>query len=372
MAGGNVWHCIKYPFSCMKDKFLSYETLKIEVKKDCDIVYINRVLQLLLIIGFSWWLFAHEKAYQSTDTGIESAVKTKVKGVGFYNNKVMDVADYVLPRQGTDVFCIITRLFETKNQTQGTCAQYGEKYQCSTNADCFKHLGCRYVKGFFTGTCLTEVGQCEVRAWCPTEDESSRSTEFMEEAENFTIFIRNTVHFPNYGVTRGNIPPNINLSCTFDAVANPYCPIFRVGDILHYANENFSTVAEQGGQIGIHIRWNCNFDEPVENCLPSYSFTKLSDVFLQNNLSKGFNFRFAKYYRTTLQNTTIDSRYLYKAFAINFHVMVSGKAGKFDIIPTLINIVLAFQSLHVVTESKPQISKSLSTKLYSGYQLQCF
>lgn len=44
-------------------------------------------------------MFLTEKAYQIRDTAIESSVMTKVKGFGIYNNKVMDVADYVTPTQ---------------------------------------------------------------------------------------------------------------------------------------------------------------------------------------------------------------------------------------------------------------------------------
>lgn len=45
------------------------------------------------------WVFIHEKAYQVTDTGVESSVMTKVKGFGYHNGRVMDVADYVFPQQ---------------------------------------------------------------------------------------------------------------------------------------------------------------------------------------------------------------------------------------------------------------------------------
>ena len=45
------------------------------------------------------WVFYYEKAYQVRDTAIESSVMTKVKGFGIYNEKVMDVADYVTPTQ---------------------------------------------------------------------------------------------------------------------------------------------------------------------------------------------------------------------------------------------------------------------------------
>lgn len=45
------------------------------------------------------WVFMHEKGHQLRDTGIESAVMTKVKGLGNFSNRVMDTADYVVPSQ---------------------------------------------------------------------------------------------------------------------------------------------------------------------------------------------------------------------------------------------------------------------------------
>lgn len=108
------------------------------------------------------WVFIHEKAYQTSDTGIESSVMTKVKGFGYHHNQVMDVADYVFPSQvgnargdnlfffnyelldhspvtlnlslssetwalslfqGAAVFCIITKLLVTDSQFQGNCRE---------------------------------------------------------------------------------------------------------------------------------------------------------------------------------------------------------------------------------------------------------
>lgn len=53
---------------------------------------------MCVCMGFRW-VFVYEKAYQVRDTAIESSVMTKVKGFGIYNDKVMDVADYVTPTQ---------------------------------------------------------------------------------------------------------------------------------------------------------------------------------------------------------------------------------------------------------------------------------
>lgn len=331
-------------WGCITD-FFTYETTKSVVVKSWLVGIINRFVQLLIIVYFVGWVFLHEKAYQTKDTGLESAVMTKVKGFGRYNNQVMDVADYVVPQQGSSVFCIITRMIKTENQTQGFCPQYGRKYTCSEDSHCERHLDSILANGIFTGRCLTDVGQCEIEGWCPSENDNVY-TDFIREAENFTVFIKNSVRFPHFDITRGNFPPTLKLPCIYHPVDNPACPIFRVGDILALSNETFTEITQKGGQIGIHIRWTCNLDEHIEKCKPSYSFTRLDDVFQDNPISQGFNFRFAKYYRTPDGE---EYRTLHKVFAINFVVMVSGKAGKFDVIPTLINIVAACTSVGLAT-----------------------
>lgn len=48
---------------------------------------------------------------------------------------------------------------------------------------------------------------------------------------------------------RGNFLPNISdgyiKKCNFDLVNNTYCPIFRVGDVVHLAQQNFTKLADK-------------------------------------------------------------------------------------------------------------------------------
>ncbi|CAB1325451.1 unnamed protein product [Coregonus sp. 'balchen'] len=308
-------------WGCVTD-FFTYETTKSVVVKSWSVGIINRVVQLLIIIYFVCWVFLHEKAYQVKDSGIESSVMTKVKGFGYHNNRVMDVADYVAPTQGAAVFCIITKLIVTEKQFEGFCPESEMKYNCDTDEDCDKHLGS------FLGTVRQP----------------------MMEVENFTIFIKNSIRFPMFNVTRGNFPSSLNTTyiknCTYDPEHNRHCPFFKVGDVLRYTGQEFSTIAQTGGEIGINIEWKCNLDESEERCEPHYSFTRLDAVFQKNGISEGYNFRFAKYYK--MENGT-DFRTLHKAFAIRFDILVTGLARKFNTVPTLINLVAAFTSVGLGT-----------------------
>ncbi|XP_040002523.1 P2X purinoceptor 3b [Xiphias gladius] len=338
-------------WSCITD-FFTYETTKSVVVKSWTIGIINRVVQLLIITYFIGWVFVYEKAYQVRDTAIESSVMTKVKGFGIYNEKVMDVADYVIPTQGASVFCIITKLITTENQVQGYCPESEKKYTCTQDSDCTRHLNKPGSYGILTGKCVpfnATVNMCQIKGWCPAEIDTIKTTQMME-VENFTIFIKNSIRFPTFNYTKGNFLPTITgdyiQKCNFDMINNTYCPIFRVGDVVRYAQQNFTKLADKGGVIGIKIGWMCDLDKSDDQCNPSYSFTRLDAMSQKNAVSPGYNFRFAKYYK--MENGT-DYRTLVKAYAIRFDVLVNGNAGKFNMIPTLINMVAAFTSVGVGT-----------------------
>uniref|UniRef100_A0A3P8SWK5 P2X purinoceptor n=1 Tax=Amphiprion percula TaxID=161767 RepID=A0A3P8SWK5_AMPPE len=341
--GSVVWGCVT--------DFFTYETTKSVVVKSWSVGIINRIVQLLIITYFVGWVFIHEKAYQVTDTGIESSVMTKVKGFGYHNNRVMDVADYVFPPQGAGIFCIMTKLIITEDQFQGRCA---EVRMHSNPCFCIPPLFLSHIPGVITGACIKNAnepkGWCEIEGWCPAENDSV-TVKPMLDVKNFTIFIKNSIRFPLFDVTRGNFPSSMTSDqikrCTYHPEQNPFCPIFRVGDVLNYTGQDVADLsAKVGGEIGINIQWKCNLDQSIEKCVPQYSFTRLDAPFAKNAVSKGYNFRFAKYFKT--DNGT-EFRTLHKAYAIRFDVMVTGNAGKFDTIPTLINLVAAFTSVGLGT-----------------------
>uniref|UniRef100_A0AAV2MJC9 Uncharacterized protein n=1 Tax=Knipowitschia caucasica TaxID=637954 RepID=A0AAV2MJC9_KNICA len=87
-------------WGCVTD-FFTYETTKSVVVKRLSVGIVNRIVQVLIIAYFVCYVFLHEKAYQTTDTGIESSVMTKVKGFGRHYGRIMDVADYVFPQEVT-------------------------------------------------------------------------------------------------------------------------------------------------------------------------------------------------------------------------------------------------------------------------------
>ncbi|KAM8923784.1 P2X purinoceptor 3 [Pelodytes ibericus] len=323
---------------CVTD-FFTYETTKSVVVKSWTIGIINRAVQLLIITYFVCWVFLHEKAYQIRDSSIESSVMTKVKGLGRYSNRVMDVADYVTPSQGSSVFVILTKLIMTENQVQDFCTENDNAYRCVNDSQCRKDKPTG--NGFLTGRCVNSM--CQIQGWCPTEDDTVK-VPLLHEAEGFTIFVKNSVRFPVFDFERGNLLSS--LKCNYNAVTDRFCPIFRLGDIVKLAGQNFTDIAKTGGVLGIKIGWLCDLDKSWDLCLPRYSFTRLDGVSAKSNVSPGYNFRFARYYK---REDGSEFRTLIKAYGIRVDVLVYGNAGKFNIIPTLINTVAAFTSVGVGT-----------------------
>ncbi|KAM6392641.1 LOW QUALITY PROTEIN: P2X purinoceptor 3, partial [Pluvialis apricaria] len=330
--------------------FFSYETTKSVVVKSWVVGAVNRGVQLLILAYFIGWVFLHEKAYQVRDTVIESSVVTKVKGRrGAMRAGVLDTADYVTPPQGTSVFVVVTKQILTENQAQGVCPESDTKFRCAADGDC-RGRPPATGSGVLTGRCVPYNGTlrtCEIRGWCPPEVDTV-DVPVMLEAENFTLFIKNSIRFPLFGFEKANLPPPGSSGelgrCRFHPELQPLCPILRLGDVVRLAGQDFPTLAATGGVLGIKIGWVCDLDRAWERCLPRYSFTRLDAR--APAPAPGYNFRHARYYRWP---DGTERRTLTKAFGIRFDILVYGNAGKFGIVPTLINTVAAFTSIGVGT-----------------------
>ncbi|XP_014197430.2 P2X purinoceptor 5 isoform X1 [Pan paniscus] len=325
-----------------------YKTEKYVIAKNKKVGLLYRLLQASILAYLVVWVFLIKKGYQDVDTSLQSAVITKVKGVAFTNTsdlgqRIWDVADYVIPAQGENVFFVVTNLIVTPNQRQNVCAENEgiPDGACSKDSDCHPGEAVTAGNGVKTGRCLRREnlarGTCEIFAWCPLETSSRPEEPFLKEAEDFTIFIKNHIRFPKFNFSKSNVMDVKDRaflkSCHFGP-KNHYCPIFQLGSVIRWAGSDFQDIALEGGVIGINIEWNCDLDKAASECHPHYSFSRLDNK-LSKSVSSGYNFRFARYYRDA---AGVEFRTLMKAYGIRFDVMVNGKAGKFSIIPTIINV----------------------------------
>nr|XP_019836419.1 PREDICTED: P2X purinoceptor 5 isoform X2 [Bos indicus] len=322
-----------------------YKTEKYVIAKNKKVGLLYRLLQVSILTYLVVWVFLVKKCYQDTDTSLQSSIITKVKGVTFTNTselgeRLWDVADYVIPPQGENVFFVITNLVVTPNQRQETCAESASVPDalCYEDSDCPPGEPVAAGNGVRTGRCLREgsaqKGTCEIFAWCPVETRSRPTKPLLGEAKDFTVYIKNFIRFPKFNFSKTNVLDTTDRtflkSCKFSP-ENPYCPIFRLGSVVSWTGSNFQEIAVQGGVIGIQIEWDCDLDKAPSECYPRYYFNRLDNRFSGNSISSGYNFRFAKYYRDA---AGVEFRTLFKAYGIRFDVM----AGKFNIIPTIINV----------------------------------
>ncbi|KAB0400381.1 hypothetical protein E2I00_019196, partial [Balaenoptera physalus] len=180
-------------------------------------------------------------------------------GVTFTNTselgeRLWDVADYVIPPQGENVFFVITNLVVTPNQRQETCAESESipDALCCEDSDCPPGEPVVAGNGVRTGRCLRagseQKGTCEIFAWCPVETKSSPAKPLLGEAEDFTVYIKNFIRFPKFNFSKTNVLDTTDRaflkSCKYGP-KDPYCPIFRLGSVVSWTGSNFQEIAVQ-------------------------------------------------------------------------------------------------------------------------------
>uniref|UniRef100_A0A669DVI5 P2X purinoceptor n=1 Tax=Oreochromis niloticus TaxID=8128 RepID=A0A669DVI5_ORENI len=357
-----------------------YETPKTLVIPSLGVGFVFRFTQFLVVMYVVGYVCVVQKAYQDTDTVI-STVTTKVKGFAFTNTsdtepRFWDVADYIIPPQGDHSFFVLTNMVVTPKQVQSRCPELPSPSTiCVDDCNCVEGHSDPRGNGIQTGLCenySTTARTCEVLSWCPLEiDTKLPEHALLAAAENFTVLIKNSITYPKFNFHRRNILPHVNSSylkrCEFSRLTDPHCPIFRLKDIVSEAGEDFQDMAVKGGILGILIDWSCDLDWWAGECLPKYSFRRLDNKHPVNNVAPGYNFRFAKYYKTADGEET---RTLIKAYGIRFDVIVFGTAGRFSIVPTIVNLgaALSFLSLVPVVADWFLVTCSRKRDLYSRHK----
>uniref|UniRef100_A0A4W4FI29 P2X purinoceptor n=1 Tax=Electrophorus electricus TaxID=8005 RepID=A0A4W4FI29_ELEEL len=340
---------------CRLFNLCEYETYKLVRIRSVKLGTLKWTLNGVILM-FICFMMLWNKEYQEYDL-ITSSVTTKVKGVAHTNipyigEVVWDVVDYSGHSPERNSFFVATNVIVTKNQKQDKCPEV------------YSTLGS--MQRVQTGSCVKYDilrKTCEISAWCPVESQKRPPRPaLLASAENFTVLIKNNIRFPAFNYIRRNILPEMKDSdlkgCIYHQFTNPYCPIFRLGDVVHEAKEKFSDMAVEGGVIGIQINWDCDLNRFFHSCLPKYSFRRLDEKESNQTLYPGLSFRFARYF--TMNG--VEQRTLFKVYGIRFDVMVFGKAGKFSIIQLIIYIgsTLSYYALTNVF-----IDWLIGTKCYS-------
>eukprot|EP01125_Pyxidicula_operculata_P015699 TRINITY_DN5353_c0_g3_i4.p1 TRINITY_DN5353_c0_g3~~TRINITY_DN5353_c0_g3_i4.p1 ORF type:complete len:264 (-),score=42.83 TRINITY_DN5353_c0_g3_i4:52-843(-) len=216
-------------------------------------------------------------------------------------------------------------------QSRGLCFDFDSDNStinaCKRNSDCV--AGSQSENGFLTGVCNTTSGYCIMSGWCPVENDTLPFTEFFG-IENFTIFMRSSVSYTEFGIAANN----------GDRTALGY-NIFSVADIIK--GQNLTDIKLNGAIVSIKIDWSCNLD--ISICKPEFKFDRVDG----GNKSRGFNFRQAAYLDNDETTGLWNSRIYTKYVGIRFFFEIVGSGRRFDIFSTVLTVGSAAAFLGVAT-----------------------
>ncbi|XP_003384136.1 PREDICTED: P2X purinoceptor 4-like [Amphimedon queenslandica] len=328
-----------------------YDTPKFVHIRNKKVGLLNRLVQLAIVGYIIGYGIVWENGAQDKEP-VQSVVTTKVKGVSVLNATrqfmtdcnewpILDHVDLIVPAQEPNSFFVTTNLWATCNQKYGVCPELSTipDAVCLTNDSCPPGIIYRTGNGVTTGECTGFNETCQIRGWCPVEDENDTLTDEgpIIDTKDFTVLVKNSISFPkldsSYRVR--NIPERANnksylSGCQFDPDSEMglFCPIFSLKQIVDMINSSdgyYESLATKGAVVGLEISWDCNLDRSPTHCVPKYSARRLDNPNAQ--ISNGFNFRYPRYYRD--QNGD-DVRDVWKVYGIKFEIVVTGEGRKFS------------------------------------------
>eukprot|EP00484_Ammonia_sp_Unknown_P028800 CAMPEP_0197047796 /NCGR_PEP_ID=MMETSP1384-20130603/23241_1 /TAXON_ID=29189 /ORGANISM="Ammonia sp." /LENGTH=412 /DNA_ID=CAMNT_0042479799 /DNA_START=36 /DNA_END=1274 /DNA_ORIENTATION=- len=317
--------------------YKSTRFIRVRNHKLVAVYYSCLLIVLLYICLYTIWYDGGYQA-QCLITGTSSA---KLKGtgsvggsVGSTDGTVYDAMDLVFPALEEDAFFATTSMILTANQSRGKCPGNKDVPACDSSnytTVCVKGTYDSMSQGIWTGQCCTANGncsaqytpndRCEVKSWCPTEDDSSSAAVKVVNVGTFTAFIKVDVEFADpCSVSRSNTLDRAGTGAPVDGYN-----LFSLDEIVGNATggvSNVSDIAGHGGIVLMESSWVCDFDKGADGCDLDWKFYRIDSE--PDTISSGFN------YRTISYDTNMESRLLRKLYGLRVIFTTSGMGRKFS------------------------------------------
>jgi len=300
---------------------------------------------ILFYIGF--WAIYWNRVYQQYDQLIGNTA-VKVKGNGYINDddsiQIWDAQDVVYPPKEADALFVTTNFQLTTNQSRGVCSGSDIDTESCSKSCIF---GSSTLNGINTGECDNSTGFCKLYAWCGLEPlmNTTYPQNILQGIQNFTVFMRVSVKFPTF---------NVEVDNANGTTVSPGYNLFTIQEMLERAEsfDEWENISQSGAAIAVVFQYNCNLDKKHSDCLPTIQFIRIDSNIndhTQHSYAQGYNFRYTYHYYLPDNDVFIENRDLYKVYGLRFIFLVSGKGGKFNIIPLIINIGSGLALLGVAT-----------------------
>lgn len=175
--------------------------------------------------------------------------------------------------------------------------------------------------GVNTGECVD--GYCQLKQWCPPENDTITQTHLVPSLMNFTIFLKVAARFKKFDIYLENTKDILGDGGLVDGYN-----LFFISDIFEECGVEIDSIQETGVSVIGAIEYRCNFDSSAD-CFPYPKFHWRVRENSENSVSTGFNFR-EVYYQTNYSTFT-GGRLLVKYFGIRMEFNIVGSGGKWDI-----------------------------------------
>jgi len=235
---------------------------------------------------------------------------------------IWDSKDVVYPAYSPQGAFVTTNYIQTTDQSRGYCDSVA--LSCTSDANCTDVTD---ANGWVTGTCNTTSSKCEVRAWCPIQDDTTASCmpqHMLSNIADWSVTVKIGVTYPHFGAQLNTYAGDTQVGYN----------TFVLSDLLGSAGINLADGLCLGALISMNVVWNCDFDQfnvgddPKSNkhCRPEFTFVRLQDPY--SEISDGFSTAQALYNKDS--STGLYTRDVWKRYGIFLGVQVSGVGMGFN------------------------------------------